>query len=70
LIFIIRKYGSLNVWRYCTEIFDYLSLAAIIEERIFCIHGGLSPSISSLDEVNHIKAFKLFLNLFNKDQSY
>jgi serine/threonine-protein phosphatase 4 catalytic subunit len=23
----LRKYGSVNVWRYCTEIFDYLSLS-------------------------------------------
>ena len=22
----IRKYGSVNVWRYCTDIFDYLRL--------------------------------------------
>ena len=47
----LRKYGSLNVWRYCTDIFDYLSLAAVIEEKIFCVHGGLSPSIKSFDEV-------------------
>ena len=25
----LRKYGSVNVWRYCTEIFDYLSLSSI-----------------------------------------
>merc|ERR1712050_820784 len=31
----LRKYGSVNVWRYCTEIFDYLSLAALIEDRVF-----------------------------------
>ena len=41
----LRKYGSLNVWKYCTEIFDYLALAAIIEDRIFCVHGGLSPNV-------------------------
>ncbi|KAI4822910.1 hypothetical protein KUCAC02_008429 [Chaenocephalus aceratus] len=41
----LRKYGSVTVWRYCTEIFDYLSLSAIIDGKIFCVHGGLSPSI-------------------------
>jgi serine/threonine-protein phosphatase 4 catalytic subunit len=51
----LRKYGSLNVWRYCTEIFDYLSLAALIDNRIFCVHGGLSPSIQNLDEVFVLK---------------
>ena len=50
----LRKYGSVNVWRYCTEIFDYLSLSAIIEDKIFCVHGGLSPSINSLDQIRCI----------------
>lgn len=39
------------MWRYCTEIFDYLSLSAIIEDKIFTVHGGLSPSINTLDQV-------------------
>jgi len=30
----LRKYGSVNVWRYCTDIFDYIALAAIIDEKI------------------------------------
>ena len=47
----LRKYRSVNVWRYCTEIFDYLALAAMIDDRIFCVHGGLSPSINTLDQV-------------------
>jgi Diadenosine tetraphosphatase and related serine/threonine protein phosphatases len=51
----LRKYGSLNVWRYCTEIFDYLSLAAVIENKIFCVHGGLSPSIHTIDDVIFLK---------------
>ncbi|KRX10822.1 hypothetical protein PPERSA_00992 [Pseudocohnilembus persalinus] len=50
----LRKYGSLNVWRYCTEIFDYLSLAAIIEQKQFCVHGGLSPSIKTMDDIRAI----------------
>jgi len=50
----LRKYGSVNVWRYCTEIFDYLSLSATIEDKIFCVHGGLSPSINTLDQIRDI----------------
>ena len=50
----LRKYGSVNVWRYCTEIFDYLSLSSTIEDKIFCVHGGLSPSINTLDQIRVI----------------
>ncbi len=47
----LRKYGSVNVWRYCTEVFDYLTLGATIEEKILCVHGGLSPTIQTLEDV-------------------
>jgi serine/threonine-protein phosphatase 4 catalytic subunit len=50
----MRKYGSINVWRYCTEVFDYLALAALIDNKIFCVHGGLSPSVGSIDEIRNI----------------
>jgi len=46
-----RKYGSANVWKYCTEVFDYLTLACVIDGSIFCVHGGLSPVISTLDQI-------------------
>ena len=41
-----RKYGSVNVWRYCTEIFDYLSLSAIIDNQASYISTSLTLSIS------------------------
>uniref|UniRef100_A0A4W3H9S5 Serine/threonine-protein phosphatase n=3 Tax=Callorhinchus milii TaxID=7868 RepID=A0A4W3H9S5_CALMI len=50
----LRKYGSITVWRYCTEIFDYLSLSAVVDGKIFCVHGGLSPSIQTLDQIRTI----------------
>ena len=50
----LRKYGSVNVWRYCTDIFDYLSLSALVDDSIFCVHGGLSPAIHTLDQIRAI----------------
>ena len=50
----LRKYGSVNVWRYCTDIFDYLSLSAIIDDKVFCVHGGLSPAITTVDQIRVI----------------
>lgn len=50
----MRKYGSANVWRCCTEVFDYLPLAAVIDKSVFCVHGGLSPSINTIDEIRLI----------------
>lgn len=50
----LRKYGSVSVWRYCTDIFDYLSLTALVEDRLFCVHGGLSPTVKTIDEIRGI----------------
>lgn len=25
----VRKYGNANPWKYCTDVFDYLNLAAV-----------------------------------------
>ena len=50
----MSKYGNINIWKYFTDLFDYLPLAAVIESKIFCLHGGLSPDIKSLDQINEL----------------
>ncbi|EAN80144.1 protein phosphatase 4 catalytic subunit, putative [Trypanosoma brucei brucei TREU927] len=46
-----RKFGSATVWRLCTDLFDYMPLSAVVEGSVFCVHGGLSPHIATLDEI-------------------
>eukprot|EP00045_Choanoeca_perplexa_P017227 m.247238 g.247238 ORF g.247238 m.247238 type:complete len:308 (+) comp17481_c0_seq3:51-974(+) len=47
----LRKYGSPNVWTWFTDLFDYFPLTALVENQIFCLHGGLSPNVDTLDAI-------------------
>lgn len=39
----VRKYGSSHVWTYFTDMFDFLTLSVVIDDKIFCVHGGMFP---------------------------
>ncbi len=51
----IKKYGNTNVWKHCCDVFDYFNVAAVIDGQILCVHGGLSPSICTIDEMRTLK---------------
>jgi diadenosine tetraphosphatase ApaH/serine/threonine PP2A family protein phosphatase len=50
----LRKYGNASVWRHCVQCFDCFGLAALIDEQVLCVHGGLSPDVRTLDQVRAI----------------
>lgn len=45
-----RRY-SLKLWKLFVEMFCWLPVAALIDDKIFCVHGGLSPDLFSLDQI-------------------
>ena len=48
-----RRY-SIKLWRIFTECFNCLPVAAVIDEKILCMHGGLSPDLTSLELIQKI----------------
>ena len=49
-----------QVWKHFTDLFDYLPLAAIVDDAIFTPHGGLSPS---LDRIEHVQKLDRFVEI-------
>ena len=39
----LRKYGNANVWRYFTDLFDYLPLTALIENQVSILRLIVPP---------------------------
>ena len=38
--------------------FDALPIAAMLEDSFFCVHGGLSPSLVKVADINKIERFQ------------
>jgi len=53
----IRKYGSTSVWKYFTDLFDYFPISALVDDRIFIVHGGLSQYLVTLDNIRVVDRF-------------
>ena len=48
------KHHIIKLWKTFTDCFNCLPLAAIIDEKIFCCHGGLSPDLESMEQIRRI----------------
>jgi len=49
----MNKFGSEGslVWKLFMDVCDFLPIAALIGDTIFCVHGGLTPHIKTVDQI-------------------
>ena len=55
----MQRYGTAVVWREFTDLFDFLPVAAVVDEAVFCVHGGLSPSLQTLEQIALLDRFQV-----------
>ena len=48
-----RRYTP-RLWKRFTDCFNCLPVAAIVADKIFCMHGGLSPELKSFDQIKKL----------------
>lgn len=49
-----KRRCNIKTWKIFVDTFNTLPLAAIVAGKIFCVHGGLSPVLNSMDEIRHV----------------
>ena len=52
---IITKYEDDSLWNLFQETFNYMPLCAIIDNKVFCVHGGISPLLKTVQDIALVK---------------
>lgn len=50
-----KRRCNIKTWKIFIDTFNTLPIAAIVAGKIFCVHGGLSPTLHSMDEIRNIQ---------------
>ncbi|GAA5949453.1 hypothetical protein JCM3765_002665 [Sporobolomyces pararoseus] len=49
-----KRRCNIKIWKTFIDVFNCLPIAAVVASKIFCVHGGLSPSLQSMDDIRRI----------------
>ncbi|KAI5346479.1 hypothetical protein L3X38_014358 [Prunus dulcis] len=45
---------NVRLWKAFIDMFNYLPVAALVHDKIFCVHGGLSPHLENLYQIRNL----------------
>merc|ERR1719276_284081 len=48
-----RRY-NIKLWKQFCDVFNCLPVCGLVDEKILCMHGGLSPELSNMDQVRRL----------------
>ncbi|KAJ2424778.1 serine/threonine protein phosphatase Pzh1 [Coemansia sp. RSA 2531] len=49
-----KRRCNVKVWKAFVNAFNALPVAAVVASKIFCVHGGLSPDLATMDQVRQL----------------
>ncbi|CAG7872248.1 unnamed protein product, partial [Brassica rapa] len=50
-----KRRFNVRLWKIFTDCFNCLPVAALIDDKILCMHGGLSPELDNLNQIREIQ---------------
>ncbi|PKI67771.1 hypothetical protein CRG98_011821 [Punica granatum] len=50
-----KRRFNVRLWKVFVDCFNCFPAAAIVDDKIFCVHGGLSPDLTNLDQIRNIR---------------
>lgn len=53
-----RRY-NIKLWKQFCDVFNCLPVCGLIDEKIICMHGGLSPDLVQMDQAGWVAALEM-----------
>jgi serine/threonine-protein phosphatase 2B catalytic subunit len=50
----LHKYSE-RVYDGCTQSFNSLPVAALLDGKFFCVHGGISPELNTISDIDRVR---------------